>query len=257
MQNTKSPPQENPTQTPKKENTILKELTSASIILALVTSLLYISGATYLHAYLTEWGIDSSLIPSNTQELLIHGVSVFYIGGFHIISFGASIGFLLFSCFYLMLEISKSTMVRKISSKIYKILNPKRREEPEPPLMLQKITKLSLQFFTLFLFLLMLLVMFYQLVIFSSSQGKEKSKKEYIEFSTSKITNETIFTRKKLININGEEKEGYILANSDNLIGLYLPASEGKEEQVVIVPLSSVSHIKALKNHNVTIETKK
>lgn len=99
--------------------------------------------------------------------------------------------------------------------------------------------------------------MFYQLVTLSSSLGEERSKKEYIEFSTGKISNDTIFTRKKLIDINGEEKEGYILANSESLMGLYLPASEDNEEQVVVVQLNSVSNITALKNHNITTKTKK
>ena len=99
--------------------------------------------------------------------------------------------------------------------------------------------------------------MFYQLLKFSSSQGEVRAKKEYIEFSAGKVTNDKNFTRKKIININGEEKEGYILASSDSLMGLYLPASEGKEEQVVVVPLSSVSNIKALKNYNISTETKK
>ena len=251
MPNTKTPPLENPGQSLKKENTILRELTNASIFLALVTSLLYISGATYINAYLSEWGVESSLITSNTQELLVHGVGVLYVGGLYVISFGVFIGLLLFSQSYLVSEISKSTLARKISSKIYKVLNPKKREEPDPPLMLQAITKLSLQFLILFLFLSMLWAMFYQLVIFSSSQGEERAKKEYIEFSTSKITNDKNFSRKKYININGEDKEGYILANSDSLMGLYLPASKGKEEHVVIIPLSSVRKIKAPLNSNV------
>lgn len=254
MPNTKSPSQENPAQTPKKENTILRELTNASILLALVTSLLYISGATYLDSYLSEWGVESSLIINNTQTVLVQGVVILFVGGIYVLSLGVVIGIVLFSNFYMITDISKTPLVRKASSKIYKVLKSKKKEELDPPLILQTITKLSLQLLVFILSLSILWAMFYQLIIFSSSQGEEIAKKEYIEFSENNVTNDKIFTRKKHININGEEKEGYILANSNSLVVLYLLACNDKEEQVVVVPLSSVINIKALKTHNVTTE---
>ncbi len=260
MQNTKSPlksaPLRNPSQSLEKENTILKELTNASILLALVTSLLYISGATYINSYLAEWGVESSLIISNTQKVLVQGVGILFVGGIYVIILAVIIVILLLLPYYMVLDISKSPLARKIFSKIYKAFKYKDREVLEPPPILQSIARLSSQFIVLLSFLLVFFLIFYQLLKLASSQAEITANKDYTEFSSGKITNDKIFTRKKLINISGEEKEGYILANSNSLVVLYFPESEGKEEQVVIVPLSSVSNIESIKNHNITTETK-
>lgn len=228
---------------------IFKELMNASILLALVTSLLYISGTSYLESYLTEWGVESSLIRSNTQEILVQGASIWFVGGIHMITWAVVLGIWLFLPFvYTASEISKFPLTRRISLRIYKALKPKEREELEPPYILQLINKWFFQYLVLVAFLLMSLLLFYWLLSFSSSQGKERAAKEYKEFSTNTVSNEGLFGRKKELTINGTENEGYILANSDSLAVLYLLASATKPEQVLVIPLSTISQIKAIKN---------
>ncbi|MGZ8172609.1 hypothetical protein [Methylobacter sp.] len=227
---------------------IFKELMNASILLALVSSLLYISGASYIESYLTEWGVESSLIASNTQEVLVQGASIWFVGGIYSVITAVLLGIGIFSPLYMVSELSKSPLVRKTSSLIYEVLKPKEREELEPPYFLQLINKWLLQFSMLFAFLLIFLLLFYKLLDFSSSQGKEKAANEYKEFSSNTVSADGLFSRKKLLTINGTEKEGYILANSDSLAVLYLLSSDAKPEQVLVIPLSTINQIKAIKN---------
>ena len=227
---------------------IFKELMNASILLALVTSLLYISGTSYSDSYLTEWGVESSLIRSNTQEVLVQGAGIWFVGGIHIIIPAVILGIWLFLPLYTASEISKSPLASRISLGIYEALKPKEREELEPPYILQLIKKWLFLFSMLVAFLLISLFLFYWLLDFTSSQGKERAAKEYKEFSTNAVSNEGLFSRKKELTINGTKNEGYILANSDSLAVLYLLASDAKPEQVLVIPLNAMNQIKAVKN---------
>ena len=227
---------------------ILRELMNASILLAFVTSLLYISGASYINSYLTQWGVESSLITSNPQEVLVQGASIWFVGGLYIVVPAVFVGIGLFFQFYMLSEISKSPFVRRFSSKVYEIFKSKKIEELDPPIIIQSITRWSFQFLVLFTFLSFFLLMFYWLLDFSSSQAAERAEKEYIEFSSGKLSDTRIFSRKKTLTIDGVEKEGYILANSGSMVVLYLLPEKSKDEQVVIIPLDSISKIKAEKN---------
>ncbi len=216
------------------KNPLLKELLSASILLALITSLLYISGASYIDSYLTEWGIESSLIESNTQAILMQGATVWFVGGVYIIIPALILGFVVFFPFYLVREISKSPLARKVSLKAYELLRNKNNTDLEPPPIFQLFANWIAQFFIVLLFLLLFLFFFYKLLGLSSSLATEIALKEYKEFSANKVENEKIFNRKKTFTIKGKEVTGYLIANTDNIIVLYLPQLNKQVEQLKI-----------------------
>ena len=224
---------------------IFRELLSASILLALITSLLYISGASYISSYLTEWGVEPSLIKTNTQEVLIQGATVWFIGGINVVIPALMIGLAVFFPFYLVREISKSPVARKISLKIYGIFSSKNNANLEPPAIFKFLAKCIAQFFLILISLLLFLLFFYQLLDLSSSLGVERALNEYKEFSTNKVKNENIFSRKKTFTIEGKDVKGYLIANSDSLIVLYLPSINKTSEQLKIVPLKSIGNIKS------------
>ena len=224
---------------------VFKELLNASIFLALITSLLYITGTAYLDAYLTEWGIESGLIRNNTQEILVQGSIVWLVGGVYLIIPAILLLVWIFLPIHLASEISKFPFVRRILLKIYDAIKPTEHEELEVPYILKLMNSWWLQFSVLLTFLSIFIFLFYWLVTFSNSQGKEKATKEYQEFSSNTISTQGLFSRKKQLTINGTENEGYILANSDSLAVVYLTASTTKPEQVIVIPLSSISQIKA------------
>lgn len=230
-----------------KRSSVLRELVNASFILALITSFLYLSGASYINSYLTEWGVEASLIALNTQDVLVHGAGVWFIGGMYVVISSVLIGLLFYLPFYMVSEISKSPLSRKIASKIYNALKPKKLDELSPPYLVQTLTKWSLQFLLLSVALFIFLLMFHWLLNFSSSQAAERAQREYVEFSTGNPKEQRIFSRKKSLIINGTTKEGYILANSDNLVAVYFPESESTVEEVLVIPLSAISEIKASK----------
>jgi len=231
-------------------NPLLRELLSASILLALITSLLYISGASYISSYLTEWGVESSLIKTDTQEILIQGATVWFIGGINVVIPALMLGLVVFFPFYLVREISKSPVARKISLKIYGVLKNESNTILEPPPKFQLIAKWIAQFFLILISLSLFLFFFYKLLDLSSSLAAERVSKEYKKFSTDQVVNEKIFNRKKTFTIEGKEVTGYLIANSESLIVLYLPSLNKTSEQLKIVPLKSVSNIKAnVKSH--------
>ena len=230
-----------------KRSSILRELVNASFFLALITSFLYISGASYINSYLTEWGVEASLIPLNTQDVLVHGAGVWFIGGMYVVISAVFIGLSFYLPFYMVSEISKSPFARKIASIIYNTLKPKKLNELPPPDLVQSLTKWSLQFLLLSVSLFIFLLMFHRLLNFASSQAAERAQREYVEFSTDSPKEQRIFSRKKSLIINGSTKEGYILANSDNLVVVYFPESESTIEEVLVIPLSTITEIKASK----------
>ncbi len=227
---------------------IFKELMNATIFLAFTTSLLYISGVSFLDAYLIDWGVESSLIRSNTQEILVQGAIVWFVGGIKLIVPALLLVVLIFLPLYTITEISKFPFVRRIALGIYKFFKSREPEGLEPPYILQSIIKGCFYIFLLIAFLIIFLFSFYRLLDFSASQGKEKAVKEYKEFSSNFVSTQGLFSRKKVLTINGTEKEGYILANSDSLAVLYLLASASKPEQVLVIPLSAINQIKGIKN---------
>jgi len=231
-------------------NPLLKELLSASILLALITSLLYVSGASYIDSYLNEWGIEPNLIKNDTQAILIQGTTVWFIGGIYIVIPALMLGFVVFFPFYLVREVSKSPFARKVSLKIYEVFKNVNSTELDPPPIFQLFAKWITQFFIILLFLSLFLFFFYKLLGLSSSLAEERALKEYKEFSTNSVENEKLFNRKKTFTIEGKEVSGYLIANSNNLIVLYLPPLNDESEQLKIVPIKSISNIKVdIKSH--------
>tara|TARA_R110001583_G_C5521719_1_gene397670 strand:+ start:187 stop:879 length:693 start_codon:yes stop_codon:yes gene_type:complete len=220
---------------------------NASILLALITSLLYISGVSYIDSYLTEWGVESSLITSNTQEVLVQGAGIWFVGGIYIVIPSVFIGVFLFFQLYMVSELSRMPYIRNIASKIYKAFKPRKKEQLDPPFIIQLVTKWTLQFLFLFIFLSIFLLFFYRLLDFSSSQASERAKKEYNELSTGKPSGQRIFGRQKILTVNGVQKEGYILASSNSLVVLYLPPTQSANEQVIVIPVDSISEIRTHK----------
>ena len=230
--------------------TILRELMSASILLALASSLLYLAGIFYVNAYLTEWGVESTLIKSDVQSIMVHGVGVLYIGGIYTVSIGLALGIVLHLYLSIALGISKWPFVRKIVTKLYnkyKENQPEKIKTCEAPVLLQSSVQRSLQLIILGVFLSFFLILFSWFLEFSKSLAVDRAQKEYSEFSSGKSISTNLFSRKKLLTINGAEKEGYILANSDSLVVLYLLPSKLNKEKVIIIPLSSITEIKAVK----------
>lgn len=230
------------------KTSILREMMSASIILALVTSLMYISGAAYLSAYHAQWGIESSLFTPSIQEALVLGSGNWFVGGIYIAIIGTIVGFIFYLSFYTLSELSKIRFVRNLASIMYEVIKTPQREEPEPPAILKIIIARSLQFLMLVGALLVLLFIFHQLIDFSSSQGAENAQREYVSFSKGKTSNKELFSRMKTLKIGGTEMEGYILASSNSMIAVYFPPSDNSQEQVTVIPLDSVSEIRAKKS---------
>ncbi len=228
--------------------TILRELMNASILLAFVTSLLYLSGASYINSYLTQWGVESNLITPNIQEVLVLGASIWFFGGLYIVIPALILGIALLFYSYMLSDLSRSPLVRKIASSIYDTFKRKETEELKPPGIIQSIKGWSLQFVVFFAFLLIFLFLFGELLKFSSSQAVERAENEYIEFSSGRFSDTRIFSRKKILTISGVKREGYILASSDSMLVLYLLPKKSKGEEVVVIPLSLISEIKAEKN---------
>ncbi|MDP5131316.1 MAG: hypothetical protein NWQ54_10545 [Paraglaciecola sp.] len=229
------------------KTSILKELMSASILLAVATSLLYLSGVSYISSYLTAWGIESSLFTPSIQDALVLGSGNWFFGGIYIAIFATIIGVIFYLSFYTLSELSKIRFVRNLASVIYEILKPKQRAELEPPAFIETIIARSLQFLMLIGVLLALLFIFHRLIAFSSSLGAENAQRKYVEFSIGNNLEQDLFTRMKILKIGDSEVRGYILANSDSLIALYLPPSDTTQEQVTIIPLNSISEIRAMK----------
>lgn len=230
------------------KTSILRELMSASVILALVTSLMYISGAAYVSAYLAQWGIESSLFTPSIQEALVLGSGNWFVGGVYIAIIGTIVGFIFYLSFYTLSELSKIRFVRNLVSIIYKAIKTPQREEPEPPVFLKAIIARSLQFLMLVGALLVLLFIFHQLIDFSSSQGTENAQREYVSFSKGKKLDKELFSRMKTLKIGGTEMEGYIITSSSSMIAVYFPQSNNSQEQVTVVPIDSISEIRAKKS---------
>lgn len=229
------------------KTSILKELMSASILLAVATSLLYLSGVSYISSYLTAWGIESSLFTPSIQDALVLGSGNWFFGGIYIAIFATIIGVIFYLSFYTLSELSKIRFVRHLASVIYNILKPKQRLELESPAFIKTIIARTLQFLMLTVTLAFFLFLFHKLIHFSSTQGTENAQREYVELSTGKKLKQELFTRMNTLKIGDSEVKGYILANSDSMIALYLPPSDTTKEQVAIIPLNSISEIRVMK----------
>lgn len=229
------------------KTSFLRELMNASILLAVITSLLYLSGVSYISSYLNVWGIQSSLFTPSMQDALVLGAGSWFVGGIYIAFFGAFIGVNFYLSFYMLSELSKFRFVRNLANLIYDIIKPRDREEMEPPAIIKTITTRAVQFLMMIGILSIFLFIFHKLIDFSSSQGTEKAQREYAEFSAGKKLKQELFTRMKTLKMGGAEVQGYILANSDSMVAVYLPPSETTQEQVAIISLSSIDEIRAKK----------
>jgi hypothetical protein len=229
------------------KTSLIRELLSASILLTVATSLLYLSGFSYISSYLSEWGIEPSLFTPNMQDALVHGAGNWFFAGIYIVFFATILGVTLYLSFYTLSDLSKIQIVRKLTSAVYDNIKPAHRENIEPPVIIKTLTSRSIQFLMMVGFLSIILFIFHKLIGFSSMLGIENAQREYIELSTGKPIKQELFTRLKTLKIDDSEVEGYILANSDSMIALYLPKSDTTQEQVAIISLNSISEIRAKK----------
>lgn len=233
---------------------IFRELMSASILLALVTSLLFISGASYRDAYLTQWGVEPGLINYHPQNILIDGASIWFVGGIYIVMFALATGVVWFAFFSLVNELSKSTWLVNFLLKIYEKVKPTQNDEEKQLFIIKTFKTWTLHFLTLVVFLSSFLWLFYKVLDFSGSQGKDRAIREYKEFSSGKVPENELFKRIKVISINGKEAAGYILANSESLVVLYTVATNNEPEQVQVLPINSINYMKTWKNTNLKVK---
>lgn len=165
------------------KTSILRELMSASILLAVITSLLYLSGLSYISSYLTAWGIEASLFTPSIPDALVLGSGNWFVGGIYIAIFASIIGVIFYLSFYTLSEFSKIRFVRKLASIIYEFIKPIQKEEMEPPAIIKTIISRTIQFLMLVVLLLVFLFIFHKLIDFSSSQGAKNAQREYVEYS--------------------------------------------------------------------------
>ena len=225
-----------------------KELLNASILLAVATSLLYLSGYSYITSYLNAWGIESSLFTPNMQDALVLGAGNWFFAGIYIVIFSTLFGVMLFLSFYTLTDLSKIQFVRKIASAINNGLKSEKRENIEPPAIIKSLTARSIKFLMLVGVLSILLFIFHKLIDFSSTLGIENAQREYAELATGKKHGQALFTRIKTLKINDSELDGYILASSNGMMAVYFPPTKDTQEKVAVIPLDSIKEIRATKS---------
>ena len=234
-----------------KNSSILTGLIDASVFLAIITSLLYLSGSAYANEYLTVWGVESSLISEKPQDLLIYGAQVWLFGG---LKLGFYISAILFATFLIKfyIEQTKKKTVEEIKLNLNESTSKSGTSEHISKNNISDIRKI----FNYFIYFSISLILISILFRFSKSQGEERALKEYKAFSESKVYYKGIlFNRMKTLTINGKESTGFILANSENLVAVFLPRNEKQPEQVIVIPMSTINSIKALKQSLKILET--
>ncbi|WP_273023491.1 hypothetical protein [Rheinheimera sp.] len=225
-----------------------KELLNASILLAVATSLLYLSGYSYISSYLKTWGIESSLFTPNMHDALVLGAGNWFFAGIYIAFFATILGVTLYLSFYTLSDLSKIRIVRKLTSAVYGTIKPTHRENNiEPPAIFKTLTSISIKLLMMVGLLSIILFIFHKLIDFSSTLGAENAQREYIELSSGQQLNQELFTRIKTLQIGDIEIDGYILASSNIMMAVYLPKSNNVPEQVAVIPISSVNKISAKK----------
>lgn len=231
------------------KTSLSRELLNASILLAVATSLLYLSGYSYISSYLNAWGIESSLFTPNMQEALVHGASNWFVAGIYIVFFATILGITLYISFYTLSDLSKIRIVRKLTSAIYNLIKPIHRQNNlEPPAILKTLTSISIKLLIMVVLLSIILFVFHKLIGFSSTLGIENAQRDYIELSTGKQGKQELFLRIKTLKTSDAELNGYILASSSSMIALYFPSTKDTQEKVAVIPLDSIKEISATKS---------
>ena len=234
-----------------KANILLKELTSASVLLALFTSLLYISGSIYLATYLEEWGINSSLVPTTTQDILMQGAGIFILGGAHLITYAAIAVVSIFVLVHIFTLLFKGQWLRKFVAKIREIFVTKPEEKEKEPEALRYLVSWSDRASAQMLIVLVVFYFLIEMIIYSGVQAKERAAKEYSAFSTGKVADDRMFDRKATVSINSIEIVGYVIASTEKVLAIYVPETSDNKEQIKVVPMVDVEYLVSFKmQHN-------
>jgi hypothetical protein len=172
-------------------------LQDAGLILALITGLLYISGAVYEQSYLERWGINPNLIDFKPQDLLIRGSFNWLIVGFNFLIPLFILAVVLNIIYELVTEFNKSPKLREFSSNIVNALKPDQSKAIEQSTFRKRLKRISIFVSMLFLGALFIVYVYFQILSFSDSQAKIAAEKDYKDFSSPNISNPSIFNKSR------------------------------------------------------------
>jgi hypothetical protein len=233
-------------------NLLIKEILSATFLLAVLTGLLYISGTSHQGAYWKEWGVESSLLSSDIYSSLTYGTVVWFLGGVMLVL--PAIGLLIVALVYTPLanEIWKKQITHKIINWLYSKCSNKKetQEEADSPRFLKAVMAFVLDSLYICLILLAVLYAFYRLIIFSSDLGAQQAGREYGLYSNNNLKdkNNGLFRKLKTYRIDGVERDAFLVGTDRKSYVLYSPKTKTREEHIEVVAAARITGIVARKN---------
>lgn len=241
-------------------NFLVKELFSATFLLAVLTGLLYILGSSYRGGYLKKWGVESQFVSTDFYTQIHSGSIVFHIESFLLSLLLTSCYIVLTIFLYTAIDLSREPFIHKALGFLWKKViflhrkfcfcnNEREEKEKSKSPLLKELLNITLRLLVIFLVISLILYSFYKSINFSSDLGANIAIKHYKAYSkklSSKGYN-GYFSEMKTYRIDGKLREGYLLDTDRKAYILYFPKTTTQEEGVEVIDAARITGIVAKK----------
>lgn len=233
-------------------NFLVKELFSATFLLALFTGLLYISGYCCHSGYLNAWGFESGLLATELYYEVYLGTYSWFSGGIRLLFVCGVSGYLIVITTIFAVHALQNPTKNKLTKWLHNLFR-KKEETPieiELPDFIKNFGKVGLKLLSLSLWLLIVLFIFYGLVNYSSELGRKLALNHYNQCNSKSLqdSKESIFNKLKTYRIDGVERTAFLVDNDPKSYILYFPKTKTQEESVEVIAAERITGIVAKKN---------
>ena len=234
---------------------LLKDLSgSIALLTAVITSVLYVSGVSYLDYYLTAWGVESNIITTSLIENMKMGAEILTGSAVVPLSLIALLALLSYALIDGFTMILKPSTESKIWHSFITILNKIFGTPPsfKYPEIVTKILNILAAILKPSFVGIFIIILYYLIISTSKNLGVSRATVDYINFSSHQYEDENIFHRMKTYGINGKLKKGYLIASDNISYIIYFPSTCTNKETLEIVNISKIGVITATKQLKVS-----
>lgn len=240
-------------------NFLMKELFSATFLLAVLTGLFYILGSSYRAGYFKKWGIESQFVSTDFYTQIHFGSIVFHAESLLFLGLLISFYIVLTVLLYTAIDLSREPFIHKVAGFLWrkmlllhkKFCNKKQKEKKEnESVFLKELFDITLRLLVIASVIFLILYSFHKLIDFSSDMGANIAIKQYKSYSkkTSLNNYNGYFSEVKRYRIDGKVREAYLLDTDRKSYMLYFPKTKTQEETVEVIAATRIAGIVAKKN---------
>jgi len=218
----------------------MKNLISATLIITVATSLLFVAGSTANSTYLQTFGISPKIFQYDMQTNLEMGGAILYVGWIYILIFGLIFSSSALCLVWIVNQLSKDQLIKSIASGVFGLFknHDKTTIKRSANLIISKILRLCLYISFTLILASTIAIAYYTIIIFSSNLAKDQALEKIKQLTNQpEEQNELEFT------IDGVKEVGYLIAADKENIAIFCTDETNNEAIIRIIRRNNVTNI--------------